>query len=317
MGLLIGVSGCSQKGKPGTSTTTALLHKPTLAFFGDCSHVSTRLDEIWILLCRKESHPSREELYEFSKLFKTFKRLTYQDGVINSLAVRDFENIYYASTYDQSKEQFVQVIKGQEPGSNIYLKKRDSRDFQRITSDPGYVQDLYWSPGTQKLYYVHSQHGTYQLMSLDKKHHLHTLHSSKTSQILSPITLPPSDHPYWIEFSTSQKKYWLYTKVKKKTTPLLTSTARILMIRPDLRGESLFIGFSTGLGGEIWKYNPTTFCWQLQLRTQTRWNAFELINDNEVFLSMDNGGGAQLQNLVKSENTCEPSPPALGVESIK
>lgn len=307
--------GCSQSAKV-TGDAPLVLTKPDLDFFEQCSRIDTSLDEIWVLLCRKDSHPQRQELYEYSTVYKKFRRLTFQDGIITSLAVRDFEDIYYSSSYDESKEQFVDVLKGQKPGTDIYIKKRTKTDFERLTTHTGQEKDLFWSAENYQLYFVHSAKGLDRILSMDRDHKQTVQHFTKTSEILSPVVLKKTKALYWVESLPGQTKYTLFQKLKKKSQVLFHSPSRMLMMKPDHRQEELLIAFVTGLGREIWGFNPETKCWQLKLRSTVKWDFFHPLNDDEVFLNLEDGKGLQLQSLHKPENNCEPSPPGLGIEVV-
>jgi len=312
LGILVG---CQQSAKVNPKTPALTLTKPTLDFFESCSRIDTTLNEIWILLCQKDSHPTRQELYEYSRIYKTFRRLTYQDGLITDVAVHDFENIFYASTYDEAKERFVEALKGEKPGTDVYLKKRGKTEFQRLTNSPGLESQFFWSPDLHQLFFVHRKKGLEQIVSLDRDSKMKFHHVSKTSKLESPVVLKKDRALYWLETAAGSNRALLMKKSKSAPRSLWISSSKVLLIRPEPAGEQLLVAFATGLGRELWAFHPDTRCWQQKLRTTVAWDYFHSLNENEVFLSLADRIGLQLQTLLRPENTCEPSPPGLGVET--
>lgn len=306
---------CSQKPKnlPAVSGRQPLAD---LTVFEGCSVLDVSLKEIWILLCQKAPHPQRFEIYEYSQFFKTFKRLTFQDGLIHDIAVLGFDNIIYSSTYDESKEQFLAVSQGLAAGTDLYLRKRGSSDFERITKDLGSDHSLFWSESQQSLFFVHSNEKGHSIRKMDKSKKIVTLISPQNSEILSPVAQVPG-LLHWIQ-SDEQNKLYLLMKAQKnkKPKPLFQSQTKMIRLAPGQSPNHLFISFATGLGTELWSLELDTFCWKSILRTQSKWNRFQMIDTDTLFISVEKDNQYSIQKIRPNSThnqDCQPHPTGLGV----
>lgn len=306
---------CSQKAK---NLATVGDRQPIadLTVFEGCSILDTSLKEIWILLCQKTPHPQRFEIYEYSQFFKTFKRLTFQDGQIRDIAALGFESLVYASTYDESKEQFLSVSQGLTAGTDLYLRKRNFSDFERITKDLGSDHSLFWSESQQSLFFVHSDKNGHAIRKMDKSKKISTLISAQKNEILSPVTQSP-DVLHWIQ-SDEQNKVYLLMKAQKKQKPkpLFQSPTKMIRLAPGLNPNQLYIAFATGLGTELWSLELDTFCWKSILRTQSKWNRFQMIDSDTLYISVEKDNQFSIQKVRPTstfDQVCQPHPTGLGV----
>jgi|GEM_PF-5747016 hypothetical protein len=306
---------CSQKPKSGSSIGDQLT-KADLTVFEGCSVLDASLKEIWILLCQKSPHPQRFEIYEYSQFFKTFKRLTFQDGLIRDIAVSGFDNIIYSSTFDESKEQFLAVSKGYPAGTDLYLRKRSSNDFERITTDLGSDHSLFWSEKQQSLFFIHSNDKGHAIRKMDKSRKVSNLISPQKTEILSPISLAPGSL-HWIQSDEQNKLFFLIKAQKnRKPKPLFQSPTRMTRLAPGQNFNQVLITFATDLGTELWSLELDTFCWKSILRTQSKWNRFQIIDVDTLYISVEKENQFSIQKVRPNsthDQVCQPSPTGLGV----
>lgn len=311
------LNACGSKSSPVTAQTQNDRLFDRKPIFNDCSIIDTSIDEYWILLCQREPHPQRPELYEYSTFFKTFKRLTFQDGIITDVAVLGVEDIVYASTYDEAKEKFLSVAKGLKPGTDLYLRKRTVTDFQRLTRDEGSDHSLFWSKELQGLLFVHSNPQGDSIRIMSKDHKIKQI-SKPTLQGLSSIITHQDRHFYWLEWYESEKKSYLKTSPEKKFSPttLFKSATRQLFLRPGADSRELWVSLATGLGTELWSYNLEKKCLQRLLQTQKKWSRFQKIDNNKIEISVEAGSQIRLERvpLKREKDSCESTPTSLGVE---
>lgn len=314
------LTACSQKVKSPQPVISAVSATELASLFEGCSMMDASIEEFWILLCQKQPHPQRPELYEYSLLYKTFKRLTFQDGMITDFSVLGVEDIVYSSTYDESKEQFLEISKGLKPGTDLYLRKRTITDFNRLTKDTGSDSSLFWSRELQALLFVHSDNKTSEIRQLAAKDKKVKALSKPTANIIySPVTMSETQL-YWLEWSESQKKSFFMAKEDKKSSgvPLFRSATKMLFMRPGLKSNELWIAFATGLGTELWSYNLQDKCLTSILKTQKKWSRFYRYNSESIELSVESGSGVQLQkaSLPPASTECLSTLTGLGVEKI-
>lgn len=310
--LFIVIAACSSSEK--TSLFPQLSIKSDQnSWLDGCSMIDTTLSEVWILLCKKTPHQFRPELYEYSPLFKTSKRLTFQDGLISDFVVTNVEDIIYSSTYDESKEQFLAIANGAQAGTDLYLKNRSQNDFTRITRDLGSDQHLFWSKETQSLIFSHSNPKGSQIRQRLKDKKVMTLVNSSSEDLYSPITLN-DQYLYWLTWNSKTQKSSLQKKklnTAARPTQVFQSATRVLMIRPSFQPEEILVTFSSGLGTELWAYGIKDECWKPLLQTQSKWNRFSLIENDSVYITENE----QLRkvDLNKTQTNCIPHPTGLGV----
>lgn len=306
---------CSQKQKIGSAGSDPLTQADLTVFEG-CSVLDISLEEIWILLCQKAPHPQRFEIYEFSQFFKTFKRLTFQDGLIRDIAVTGFDNIIYSSTYDESKEQFLAVSQGLAAGTDLYLRKRSSSDFERMTKDLGSDHSLFWSESQQSLFFVHSDEKGHAIRRMDKSKKVVNLFSPQKSEILSPVAQVPGVF-HWIQSDEQNKLFFLMTAQKnQKPKPLFQSSTKMTRLAPGQNPNQVLISFATGLGTELWSLELDTFCWKSILRTQSNWNRFQIIDSDTLYISVEKENKHSIQKVRPNsthDQVCQPNPTGLGV----
>lgn len=287
------------------------------ALFDGCSMIDTTLSEVWILLCKKSPHFLRPELYEYSPLFKTFKRLTFQDGFISDFVVTGVDDIIYSSTYDESKEQFLAIASGAIAGSDLYLKTRSQNEFTRLTNELGSDQNLFWYKETQSLFFSHSNAKGSQIRQLTKDKKIITHVNSNSDELYSPISLSPRTL-YWLSWDKNTLKSKLLKKtigVQNSSSTLFQSATRLMMIRPSSQPNEILVTFSTGLGTELWSYGLTDTCWKPILQTQSKWNRFSLFDSDYVYITENEQ--IKKVELIKKDLACMPHPTGLGVESTK
>jgi hypothetical protein len=309
---------CSQKQKSG-STGGDQLSQADLTVFEGCSVLDVSLKEIWILLCQKAPHPQRFEIYEYSQFFKTFKRLTFQDGLIRDIAVSGFDNIIYSSTYDESKEQFLAVSQGLSAGTDLYLRKRSSSDFERITKDLGSDHSLFWSESQQSLYFVHSNEKGHAIRKMDKSKKVVNLISPQKNEILSLVAQAPGVM-HWIQPDETHHLFFLMKAQKnQKPKPIFQSSTPMTRVAPGQNPNQVFISFATGLGTELWSLDLDTFCWKSLLRTQSKWNRFQMIDNDTLYISVEKENRFSIQKVRPNsthDQACQPHPTGLGVVQL-
>ena len=276
--------------------------------------IDTSLSEIWVLLCKKVPHLSRPELYEYSPLFKTIKRLTFQDGLISDYIVAGVDDIIYSSTYDKSKENFLAIAKGAVAGSDLYLKKRSQNDVIRISSDTGSYQNLFWAKETQSLFFTKTQEKPSQvLQQLQFKNQV--IHAtSKTETFYSPMTMD-GKNLFWLSWNESTKKTSLFMKSlgRSSAKSLFQSATRLLLIRPSQKPNEIWVAFSTGLGTELWSYGLNDACWKPVFQNQSPWIRFASFDEDHLYIT----SGQQIEKVAvsKKDSSCFPHPTGLGVET--
>jgi hypothetical protein len=288
-----------------------------LSFLNDCSLVDTSISEFWILLCQREPHPQRSELYEYSLLFKTFKRLTYQDGRIDEMAVIGIDDIIYTSTYDEAKEKFLEVSQGSRPGTDLYLRRRTITDFKRITKDEGSDHSLFWSKELKALLFVNSSPQGHTIRKLTSDEKVFNLTKASPRALISPITLSDGSL-LWIERDVPSQRSFLFKRSAKtrETRALISSTSQLIWVRPQVGQSSVWLAFSTQTGTELWSFDLDRGCFYPRLANQVKWTRFQLLDSQQVELSVENSGRTRLAryNLNKTPETCEFKPPVLGGE---
>ncbi|MFN8846435.1 MAG: hypothetical protein ACK5V3_06700 [Bdellovibrionales bacterium] len=285
------------------------------AFLNDCSWVDNSISEFWILLCQKDPHPQRSELYEYSLLFKTFKRLTYQDGRIQEMAVIGIDDIIYTSTYDEAKEKFLEVSQGSAPGTDLYLRRRTVTDFKRISNDEGSDHSLFWSKELKALLFVNSSPKGHIIRKLTTDEKIFNLSKPSPRPIISPITLADGSL-LWIERDESNQRSLLFKRSAKtkESRALVSSTTPLIWIRPQVGQPSVWLAFANQSGSELWSFDLDRGCFYPRLMTDKKWTRFQLLDNQQVELAIEDSGRTRLvrHNLNKPPETCQFSPALLG-----
>lgn len=313
---LFTIAACSSANKMTPFSQSNITSDQNTLFEG-CSIIDTTLSEVWILLCKKSPHLFRPELYEYSPLFKTFKRLTFQDGLISDFVMTSVDDIIYSSTYDESKEQFLSIANGVKAGSDLYLKTRSQNDFTRLSQDQGSDQNLFWSKENQSLFFSHNNANSSQIRQLTKDKKTTTHVKSNSDELYSPITLDARTL-YWLSLNKTTQKSTLFKKtlrVQNSSSLIFESATRLMMIRPSSQPNEILVTFSTGLGTELWSYRLTDACWKPILQTQSKWSRFSLFDTEYVYITENEQ--IKKVELNKKDTVCMPHPTGLGVEYKK
>lgn len=315
--IMLLLAGCSQKALVGPSLpaiSNSAIDK-NMTFLNDCSQIRPINQTLWLLTCQKPPHADRTEIYEWSQESEILKRLTFQDGQIWDIAPIDKDYFYYSSSYDEFKEQFVSILSGAKPGSDIYLKNRNRTTFDRLTQDKGLEISFFWSNNKNLLYYVYETETTSRIMTLNSKKKQNTIYSVAKKSIRNPIYLDENKTLYWIEYDLVEKGTVIKAQANsKKPVTLYKSDSKIFGLSSSLKSSQLLVGFATGVGIEIWNLNLADSCWRLAYRIAEPVSEFFVLNDKTLFLTIKNR--LKQDFFLPASEVCHPSPPGLGVSPI-
>jgi hypothetical protein len=315
--ITIFLMGCSSKKQTADSLSSYDKSNERSSFLSDCSAVDTSINEFWILLCQREPHPQRSELYEYSLFFKTFKRLTYQDGRIQEMAVIGIDDIIYSSTYDEAKEKFLDVSQGATPGTDLYLRRRTVTDFKRLTKDEGSDRDLFWSKELKALLFVNSNTKGHTIRKLTSDEKVVNLIKASPRIIMSPITISDGSL-LWVEWDEELKRSLMMRRPQKakEARVMFVSSSKLVWIRPQQGTLNSWLAFVTNSGTELWSLDFERDCFYPRLQNQKNWSRFFMLEGDQVELSIENSGRTQLSRykLNKAPEACQFSPPILGIQ---
>lgn len=310
--LIIFLMGCSQKQLVESTQLTAT---QDFSFLKNCSQIRAINPKVWLLTCQKPPHADRTEIYEWSSETQKLKRLTYQDGQIWDIAPLDQNRFYYSSSYDEFKEQFASILSGAKPGSDIYLKNRTQTNFERITNLKGLEISFSWHAVKNLLYFVHEYEDGSQIMTLNSKNQTQAIYSIAKKTVRNPIFVEKNQTLYWVEYDPVEKGAIIkYQNKAKKATSLYRSDSKIFELAAAPFADQILIGFSTGVGIEIWNLNLSDSCWKLSYRIAEPVSEFYVMNEKTLFLTIKNG--LKQDSFFNLGEVCHPSPPGLGVTAI-
>lgn len=308
--------GCSQKTIVGSNADLdQSTQQAPPAFLNDCSQIRSLDQNLWLLTCQKAPHAERTEIYEYTNDSKKLKRLTFQDGQIWDLVPIDENQFYYASSYDEFKEQFASILSGAKPGSDVYLKNRSQTDFKRMTDQKGLEFSFFWNAPKQLLYFVHETDLNSRIMALNSSQKLQVIYSVAKKSVRNPLVTEKSARLFWIEYDPTEKGAIIMAQNRsKKNVALYKSDSKIFQMALSLKPEQLMIGFATGLGVEIWSLNLIDNCWRLEYRISDPVSEFYIMNEKTLFLTIKNR--LKKDSFLPYSEVCHPSPPGLGVTAL-
>lgn len=203
---LLGTTACSSLPKSGAPTNKAIAALPQtpapqgrldrVRFFADGNRL------LWMI--SREAEYGGAQIYESDLLQEKFRRVTWQDGEVESFDVSDNDKLVYASTTDEIKEHPHPTERPAEQGlpSEIYLSDRYGDEIRRLTTHPGFDGQVSISPKGHDIAYVTKDGAKF------------TVHKVHMTDPLSPQTIANLGETYRYSpvISEDGKVAWLERK---------------------------------------------------------------------------------------------------------
>ena len=191
----------------------------------DSPHFSRDGDKILFTSSQRASHKNTQ-VYEFVILRNTERRITFQDGEVKNPAYIDSDQIVYASTTDEIKENLTELINSNtsslaKPSSELYQSDLYGNEIVRLTFSTGYDNEaLYFSNAKSFFLFTSFRNHILGIFKYDvKTKNITPFLVEKDLERWSPTASLDQKNLAWLERNPEKKTYSLMLSPLKNLKP--------------------------------------------------------------------------------------------------